>query len=201
MFLAAFALAQTIQNCAPGVETRTMEAIVQVESGGNPLALHDNTYRQSFAPRDLNEGATWANMLLALGHSLDIGLSQINSSNLGWLGLSVRDAFDPCRNLRGGSTILAYDYRAASDRFGPGQYALRRALGAYNTGSLFAGADYINRILAAAGIPADDPPVAAPRPAAPRARARRPVAARADPPAYTIQRTPGSPVVVIVGAP
>jgi hypothetical protein len=44
----------------------------------------------------------------------------------------------------------------AESRFGPGQLALRRALGAYNSGSLFAGDAYIDKILQAAGITVAD---------------------------------------------
>ena len=68
------------------------------------------------------------------------------------LGLTVRAAFDPCTNLQAGATILGADYRNAAQHFGTGQYALRRAIGAYNSGSLYAGQDYVNEILAAAGL-------------------------------------------------
>jgi type IV secretion system protein VirB1 len=149
---AAFTLAQLLHICAPDVGERTMTAIVTVESGGNPLAIHDNTLRRSFSPHDTRQAVAWANQLLALHHSVDLGLSQINNANLPRLGLSVTEAFDACSNLSGGSLILAADYRAAAQRFGPGQYALRSAIGAYNTGSLFAGFAYVDRILAAAGL-------------------------------------------------
>lgn len=147
-----------------------MTALIRVESGGKPLALHDNTLHRSFAPHDVNEGVAWANQLLALHHSVDLGLSQINNANLPHLEMSVRDAFDPCINVHGGATILAADYRTAASRFGPGQFALRRAIGAYNSGSLFAGYPYVEKILRAAGIADTDvavpdlQPVAAPFP-------------------------------------
>lgn len=152
MVATAFTLAQLLHICAPDVGVRTMTAIVQVESGGNPLAIHDNTLGRSFAPHDARQAVVWANQLLAMHHSVDLGLSQINSANLPRLGLSVTEAFDACSNLSAGSMILAADYRAAVRQFGPGQYALRSAIGAYNTGSLFAGYAYIDRILAAAGL-------------------------------------------------
>jgi len=133
-----------------------MTAIVRVESGGNPLVIHDNTLNRTFTPHDANQGVVWANQLLTLRHSIDLGISQINDLNLPRLGLSVRDAFDPCINLRGGATILFSDYRAAALEFGQGQYALRRAIGAYNSGSLYAGYGYVAKILAAAGLGADN---------------------------------------------
>jgi type IV secretion system protein VirB1 len=156
MMVAAITLAQLLNQCAPNVGRRTMTAIVRVESGGNPLLIHDNSIDRTFSPHDANQGVVWANQLLGLGHSIDLGISQINSVNLPKLGLSVREAFDPCSNVHGGATILASDYRAAASQFGQGQYALRRAIGAYNSGSLFAGYGYIAKILAAVGISAGD---------------------------------------------
>ena len=150
--LATLTLAQLLSSCAPNIGARTMTAVIRVESGGSPLAIHDNTLHRSFAPHDVNEGVAWANQLLALHHSVDLGLSQINNANLPRLEMSVRDAFDPCMNVHGGATILAADYATASSRFGPGQFALRHAIGAYNSGSLFAGNAYVEKILQAAGI-------------------------------------------------
>jgi type IV secretion system protein VirB1 len=156
MFLAVVALSQLLNVCAPNAGRRTMAAIVRVESDGNPLAMHDNNLNKTFVPKDVNQGVVWANELLALHHSVDLGISQVNSFNLPRLHLSVRDAFDACTNVHAGATILASDYRAAALQFGAGQFALRRAIGAYNTGSLYAGSTYIHRILEAAGVDADE---------------------------------------------
>jgi type IV secretion system protein VirB1 len=204
MLLAVVTLAQLLRDCAPNVSPSTMTAIVRVESGGNTLALRDNTLGQAYAPRNGAEAISWASQLIALGHSLDLGLSQVNSANLPKLGISVRDAFNPCTNLSAGSAILGADYSAAASRFGAGQYALRRALGAYNTGSLYAGQDYVNEILAAAGLsPENDGVVATKAPAAkaPAARAKHRSAPSGPSPGYTVQRTAGSPVTVFVGSP
>ncbi len=152
MFTTAITLAQLLQSCAPNIGSRTMTAIVRVESGGKPLAIRDNTANHSYSPESFDQAVHLAKYLLNVHHNLDLGISQVNSSNLGWLGLSVGDAFNPCSNLHAGAAILADDYRRAVSQFGPGQYALRRAIGAYNTGSLYAGDHYISMILAAAGI-------------------------------------------------
>jgi type IV secretion system protein VirB1 len=214
MLFLAMTLAQMLRNCAPSVSPQTMTAIVRVESGGNTLALRDNTLGQSFAPGDTREAVAWASQLIAMGHSLDIGLAQINSANLSMLGLTVRQAFDPCTNLQAGATILGDDYRNAAEHFGAGQYALRRAIGAYNTGSLYAGQDYVNEILAAAGLAPETvyaPPVQAttgsaqngvpPGGSGSKAKAKHGIpGADATPgPSYTVQSAPGSAVTVIVG--
>jgi type IV secretion system protein VirB1 len=230
MLLAAMTLAHLLRACAPSVSPATMTAIIRVESGGDTLAIHDNSIGRSFAPGSTVEAVAWANQLLAMGHSIDAGISQVNSGNFGRLGLTPGTVFDPCTNVRAGSTILSEDYRNAERRFGPGQLALRRAIGAYNTGSIFAGQTYVNEILVAAGLAPDDdyvpplagiasggiatsvgigpnggtgnvapPPVAAAAPGARRKAGRIPGTEPATGPAYTVQRTAGSPVTVLVG--
>ncbi|MBU2825440.1 lytic transglycosylase domain-containing protein, partial [Acidithiobacillus ferrooxidans] len=44
------ALPQISAECAPMVAARTMAAIVQVESGGNPLAMWNNSTRSMVIP-------------------------------------------------------------------------------------------------------------------------------------------------------
>jgi type IV secretion system protein VirB1 len=157
MLFATVMLSQLLAHCAPQVGARTMGAIVSVESGGDPLAIHDNTDRRSLHAPTARVAASWASYFIARGHSVDLGIAQINNANLPRLGMSVDQAFDACDNLHGAATILSYDYGHATQVFGPGQYALRHALAAYNTGSLFAGRAYVEKILAAAGIdPRDD---------------------------------------------
>jgi type IV secretion system protein VirB1 len=129
-----------------------LTAIIRVESGGNPHALHDNTSGRTYHPISAFRAAEVARALVAAGHSVDLGLGQINSMNLRGLGLSVDEMFDPCTNIRVGARILAQDYRRATWRFGPGQIALRHAIGAYNTGSIFAGRTYISLVLAAGHV-------------------------------------------------
>jgi type IV secretion system protein VirB1 len=154
--ITGLALAQLLNTCAPDVGERTMHAIVTVETGGHPYEIGDNTDRRSYAPRSQTEAIAWANRLLARGHNIDLGLAQVNSANLPHLRLTVADAFDPCKNVGAASQVLMYAYREAVAQFGPGQYALRRALSAYNTGKLFAGAKYVARVLAASGLADDD---------------------------------------------
>ena len=129
-----------------------MAAIVQVESGGNPLAIDDDTTRRSYYPRDRVSAEALAHRLIEAGHLLDLGIAQIDSMNFAHLGVNVHTAFDPCTNLRAGSEILSSDYAFAKARYGSGQIALRHAIGMYNTGRLDGGARYVRQVLAAAGI-------------------------------------------------
>jgi type IV secretion system protein VirB1 len=154
--ITGIALANLLNACAPSVGERTMHAIIAVETGGHPYEIGDNTAHVSYAPRSRSEAITWADYLLARHHNVDLGIAQINSANLPHLGMSVAEAFDPCKNVAAASQVLMYAYQGAIERFGPGQYALRRAISAYNTGSLYAGEKYVSRVLAAAGITDDD---------------------------------------------
>jgi type IV secretion system protein VirB1 len=155
MTIHVLALAALIQHCAPAVAPSTMTAIVRVESGGNPLAIGDNTTRRSYYPPDRATAERLARRLLDAGHLLDLGIAQIDSMNFAGFGVTAHTIFDPCINLNVGARILNDDYAFAAQRYGDGQIALRHAIGMYNTGRLNAGAHYIARVLAAAGIQED----------------------------------------------
>jgi type IV secretion system protein VirB1 len=90
-----------------------------------------------------------ANALLANGANIDLGLAQINSKNLQWLGLSVDEAFDPCSNLRAAATVLETGFRSSRAKGSQGQAALQMALSAYNTGNLSRGFEngYVQKVL------------------------------------------------------
>ncbi|MGP6191450.1 MAG: lytic transglycosylase domain-containing protein [Vulcanimicrobiaceae bacterium] len=166
MSVAALALTQLLASCAPSVGVRTMSSIVTVESGGNPLAIHDNSDGRSYLPSSREAAVALASGLIARGHSVDLGLAQINSANVAALGLTVQQVFDPCTNVRAGAQILAADYARASAAYGSGQLALRRAIGAYNTGQLTQGDGYISAVVGAARRLSDAPVVLAEAPTA-----------------------------------
>lgn len=123
-------------RCAPAVHPQTLAAVVRQESRFNAWAIGVNgSPAVRVRAKSLDEAVASAERLIAQGRSIDVGLGQINSVNLRWLGLSVRNAFDPCRNLTAAARVLTENYRryrrgAASD-----QAALDAALSAYNTGS------------------------------------------------------------------
>jgi type IV secretion system protein VirB1 len=159
-----------LSQCGPSVAPTTTQAIIQVESGGNPLAIGDNNQRKSFSPRSRREAVSLATQLIAQGHSVDLGLMQINSQHLAPMGLSLDDVFDACRNVRAGTAILSGFYgRYKTDETSS---SLMKALSAYNTGQAWKGEGYVNRILAAAGVnyrvlfvPVEDTPAMSSTPA------------------------------------
>lgn len=120
-------------QCAPAVAPETLLSVVQVESGFNTLAIGVNgAPRVTVSAATASEAAEKASVLIAAGRSVDLGLAQINSKNLAWLGLSVDAAFDPCRNLAAAARVLQAGYRP-TEEIGE-QPALLRALSRYNTG-------------------------------------------------------------------
>ena len=123
-------------QCAPSVAIETLAAVVSHESKRNPFAIGINGgARITRQPLNKAEAVETANKLLSMGLSIDLGLAQINSGNLGRLGLTVEQVFEPCANLRAAETVLRGCYDPAAKRHGPGQLALQAALSCYNTGN------------------------------------------------------------------
>ena len=136
-----------LHQCAPQVSAVTMAAIVKQESGGNRLALHDNSTGKSYRPASLAEAAKLAADLIQQGHSVDIGLAQINSRNLPGLNLNANQALDPCTNIHAAQTILLRGWKQSGGN-------LRGALAAYNTGNTgsVVGAQYAAKVFGQAGV-------------------------------------------------
>jgi len=168
---AALALAS---QCAPSVAPETLLSIVHVESRFDPLAIGVNGVpHQVIAPQSVADAVAQAKALIGAGRSVDLGLAQINSKNLGWLGLSVEAAFEPCHNLAAAARVLqaGYDPRQAA-AIGE-QPTIQVALSRYNTGDAHRGFanGYVQRVIRAAAqiVPAlqatlrpEDPGGAAP---------------------------------------
>ena len=122
-------------QCGLLLDRGILDAIVRVESRGNPYALAVNGGRVELAraPRNRDETVRMARWLEAHGYNFDAGLAQVNSANFHWLGLDVESAFEPCANLRAASRVLHDCYSRASVRW-KGDEALAAALSCYNTG-------------------------------------------------------------------
>lgn len=125
------------KQCAPGVHIDTLSAIVQHESRVNPFAIGINTkgVRLPSKPINKEEAVAAANWLKSNNHNFDGGLGQINSANLEWLGMSIDDLFDPCKNLAGSAKVITECYKRAAPRYSDQQAALQAALSCYNTGN------------------------------------------------------------------
>lgn len=129
---------------APAVNVGTLLTFAWFESKLRPWAIHDNTTRLSEFPTSRAVAIARASTLLNLNHSLDLGLCQVNSANLGRTGLTVTTAFDPGRSMRAGASILVAAYQRClhgNEHATPTeqQAALRCAASIYNTGHEQAG--------------------------------------------------------------
>lgn len=118
-------------KCQSAVAPFTLASIAKVESSFDTLAIHDNTVGGTEVPVTRSAAVQLASGRLMSGHSLDLGLMQINSKNLSRLGLTVDDAFDACVSIRAAANILSSDYL---QRPGREQVELRDAISRYNTG-------------------------------------------------------------------
>lgn len=136
-------------QCASFVPPHTLEAIVKTESNFDPLKIGVNGgAKLQRQPVNIDEAVVTAQWLLQNGYNIDLGLGQVNSSNLNRVGLSVTDAFDPCKNLKAAGTIFNHSFQAAMQQY-PEAQALQVALSAYNTGNFVQGFrnGYVSRVL------------------------------------------------------
>lgn len=155
-----------IARCAPTVHPETMAAVISAESRGNQFAIADagpvalpwsqrKSMVRSFYLTTLEASVAKATELIANGHTVSLGLSQVNDRNLARYGLSVRDVFDPCVNVSVGGKILTDFYVRAVKKFGPNQRALHAAISAYNSGDWVRGANdgYVTTVYKQVGRP------------------------------------------------
>lgn len=140
-------------QCAPTVAPETVLAIIQTESRGHPFALNVNGGRQPDRQTTAANASNTARRFIAAGYSVDLGLGQINSRNLRWLGLTWETVFDPCINIAALGQVLTQNYNAVKTGRDP-QSALRIALSLYNTGSTARGFrnGYVAKVVGNAGI-------------------------------------------------
>jgi type IV secretion system protein VirB1 len=154
--MALSVIAAALLACASNIAPATLEAVIDVESHDDPLAIHVNgVHRQPRRPADAAEAARIAGAYIRAGYTVDLGLMQVNSANLPALGTTVGQVLDPCANIRAGGAILTADYAAAAQRWGEGQAALQHALSAYNAGNFTRGFrnGYVARYYGPGGVP------------------------------------------------
>jgi len=103
-----------------GVSPRILAGIVRQESGGDPLAIHDDTESRSYWPRDVATASALIVRLDAARHAHSVGLMQIENSNWAAYRVTGTQLLDPALNTAVGCDIYRRDVAA---------------LRAYNTGS------------------------------------------------------------------
>lgn len=147
-----------LHRCAPEVSPVTMAALVAQESGGDPYALDDDSTHIVYHPVSYAGAVRLAAQLIGAGHSVDLGLAQVNSGWLAPLRLTAAELLQPCENLRAGSLILLHAWRAAAAGPVPGAppraKRLARALAIYHSGNprSLAGRQYAAETYRHAGV-------------------------------------------------
>ena len=152
-------------RCLPTAPLSTLNAIIRVESSGNPNAMQidfprallkrwhlpEGTLRLKRQPVTHREALDWLGYFERHGIFVDLGLMQVSTAEAQRRGLSVESLLDPCFNLRAGWQILDSAYQLEVKTYGPGQEALRHAISRYNTGDTQRGIDngYLGRVIAA----------------------------------------------------
>ena len=116
-------------------------AVARQESGFHPYAIRDETTDRSHYPATREAAEALAARLTAQGHLLGVGLMQLTPpANF---GLSIAEAFDPCKNMKAGAELLAANFKLEWQ-------ALMRALSRYNSGSPTRAEAYAKRVVAQA---------------------------------------------------
>jgi hypothetical protein len=139
-------------RCAPTVPASVLVSIAKVESGDVPLTIVQNgNPHLVFRPASKIDALKLATRLIASGRNIDLGIAQINSRNLGWLGLSPEDALDPCKNFAAAAKIIDRGYLAALKLSPQNRPLLQTAFSLYNTGDANLGLinGYVARVEAA----------------------------------------------------
>ncbi|WP_434106233.1 lytic transglycosylase domain-containing protein [Paraburkholderia caffeinilytica] len=152
------------QQCAPQIAPVTMAALVRTESGFNPYAIgivHGRLLRQ---PSNVVEAIATAHALEAAGWNFSTGLAQLNRANWHAYGLTEQNAFEPCRNLTIGATILQRCFMSAHRAQADTQAALRASLSCYASGDFSTGyrTGYVQRVVKNAQQPVPTFPITVP---------------------------------------
>ena len=139
-----------LQACAPEVAPVTMAAIIGTESSGWPWTIDVNGLPGGSMRFSTKQAAvTAAVRYIRMGYKVDMGLAQVDSENLSWLGLSVINVFNPCTNLKAAQRILMGAYRQAG---ADGTQSLDGAFQAYNSGNTRGDRRYARVVYRQAGV-------------------------------------------------
>ncbi len=130
----------SMPSCAP-ISRRILYGIVQQESAGNSNAVHDDTDRRSYFPRDIAGAADLVVRLAQARHAFSVGLMQIETSNWPRYHVSGVQLLNPYVNVAVGCAIYRENLVA---------------LRAYNTGTVAAsgaGDRYAEAVFHAGRVP------------------------------------------------
>lgn len=139
-------LANFINICGLILSNNLVYGIVSVESSGQPLVINHQNATKQF--KNKAEAVQYTRTLLDNNERVDMGLGQINSTNLSTLDITVDEVFDTCVNLQALQTVFLWGYDLPQDKHLTPQQKEEAALSRYNTGSPTRGIDngYVARV-------------------------------------------------------
>src|SRR3546814_4476699 len=112
MTLPAAVIMGLAAQCAPSVAPATIAAIVQTESQGFEWAINVNGLGRKIVPTSREQAVALARHYIGKGHSVDLGLGQINSRNMKALGMTWDNVFDTCTNIAAAGALLPGNYHS-----------------------------------------------------------------------------------------
>jgi len=120
----------------PGMVPDFWPRVVRAESHYVPTALHDDTVGLSYYPDTAAEAEAIATRLMAAGHSVGVGLSQLTARSeqqfYDKFHLTIRHALETCANMKAGA-----------------QHFVNGAIAAYHTGKFTPDGDtrYVDNVI------------------------------------------------------
>lgn len=135
---------QLIATCAPLIHPDTAFAVMSEESKFNRFAIGvvDGYIKQ---PQDLPSALEAVKTLEKEGKNYSVGLMQVNKHNFARYGVSVKQMFEPCANLKVAQKILTDCYERGK--------SVNNALSCYYSGNFirgykkdFRGTSYVERV-------------------------------------------------------
>src|SRR3546814_8490349 len=98
--------------------------LVQTESQGFEWAINVNGLGRKIVPTSREQAVALARHYIGKGHSVDLGLGQINSRNMKALGLTWDNVFDLCTYIAAAGAVFPGNYHSVRAGLHP-PHALR----------------------------------------------------------------------------
>lgn len=140
-----------VSTCGPDSHPITTASVIKAESSFNPLVVRNNTLKQTYYPKTLEDAIHLVNKFTEKNHKVAIGLMQITNEWFHKLNIKPTDLLNGCHNIKYGSKILSLNYKSCSYLKSTQKEALECALSMYWTGKPDTGGVYINNIYAKGG--------------------------------------------------
>lgn len=128
--LSTAAIMGLAMQCAASIHPDTVKDIARTESSFNPLAI-GVVGGASLYPSSIDDAIKHIERLKANGKNFSVGLMQINQANVTRYGVTIRQLFDPCKNLAIFEKIITDCYQRGG--------TLKRALSCYYSGNFITG--------------------------------------------------------------